>query len=156
MDGGAQGQTETGERVTVLVPGEQTDGRFALIEMTVGPSSALPLHAHTREDEVIYVLSGEITVHIDGARHACPAGSCVLLPRECEHTYSVQSDEATLLVLLLPAGLEGHYQKLDRSLRTERDIERLIAASARYGVEIVGPCPTHVRNGTGGGYDRSG
>jgi quercetin dioxygenase-like cupin family protein len=149
MDGGAQCQTETGERVTVLVPGERTDGRFALIEMTVGPSSALPLHAHTREDEVIYVLRGEITVHADGASRSCPAGSCVLLPREREHTFRVESDEATLLVLLLPAGLEGHYQELDRSLRTERHIERLIAASARYGVEIVGPSPTDARDTTG-------
>jgi quercetin dioxygenase-like cupin family protein len=125
--------------VRLLVAGNQTQGRLALLELAVRPADATPLHAHTREDEVIHVLQGEITVHLDGTWRRCAAGDSVLLPRGSEHAWYVESDEATLLLLLLPAGLEGYYQELARPVEPDRRIERLIAASARYGIEIVGP-----------------
>ena len=61
--------------------------------------------------------------------------------------YRVESDEARLLIFLLPAGLEGCYRELGQ-LAGEPDggpgkgsdrVERLVATAARYGVEITGP-----------------
>ncbi len=146
MSTGRQGPHATRELVNVLITGEQTQERLALVEMVVRPTEEPPLHAHTLEDEVIYVLRGEITVQLDGHNHRCTAGDCVLLPKGSEHTYSVESEEATLLLLLMPAGLESYYQEIGGPAETERHIEQLIAASARYGVEIVGPGPSATRS----------
>ncbi len=130
-----------GELVRTLVKGEQTQGRFSLVEMLVRHAEEPPLHSHTREDEFVYVLQGEVTFYKGGNRLECGAGDCVFLPKGCEHTYCVESDQARLLVLFMPAGLEGYYQELGECSDADQYIERLIAISARYGVQITGPGP---------------
>lgn len=142
-----------GARVRVRVAGEQTQQRYALVELVARPGEEPPLHTHTRETEVIHVLRGEITVQVDGRAMRCAAGEGARLPPGSEHTYAVMSDEATLLLLLTPAGLEAYYRELDSPIAADRRVERLIAASARYGIEIVGPGdvapPVHAPNGAG-------
>ncbi|CAA9566108.1 MAG: hypothetical protein AVDCRST_MAG70-2052 [uncultured Thermomicrobiales bacterium] len=132
------------DSVRLLVTGEETQGRFAVIETRERRGQEPPLHAHGREDELVHVLEGEVTFHKDGQRLACPAGTSVLLPAGSEHTYRVESQEARLLVVLAPPGLEGLYSEL-RGDGESPDAERLITASARYGVEIMGPAPTDDR-----------
>lgn len=139
------GQHEARGSVNLLVPGQQTQGRFALVENVVRPAEEPPLHMHTVEDEVIYVLQGEITVYLDGNWRTCAVGDCVLLPRGSEHTYCIESEEATLLILLMPAGFEDYYLEMDRPVEPERYVERMIAASARFGLEIGGPTPSAAR-----------
>lgn len=131
-----------GESTSLLVTGEQTGGRVALLETTVTGTQELPLHAHIHEDELIYVVHGEVTFYRDGMRLEGPAGTCVLLPKGSEHTYRVASSEARLLVMLMPAGLERYYQELDDVTETTHYTERLITVSAKYGVRMTGPGPT--------------
>jgi quercetin dioxygenase-like cupin family protein len=130
---------QTREPVRLLLGGEHTGNRFALVEIVTRPGEEPPLHLHTREDELVYVLRGEITVELGGARQRCVAGDCALLPRGCEHTWRVESGEATLLALATPAGLEGYYADLAQPVEPERRVEHLIVTSARYGIEIIGP-----------------
>ena len=131
-----------GGAVRVLVDGEATGGRLALLETRERRGAGPPRHVHMREDELVYVLAGRLTVEVDGEVRDCPAGSCLLLPRGGEHTYQVESTEARLLVLLLPAGLEGCYRELGSlagDVTGQPAVERLVATAARYGVEITGP-----------------
>jgi quercetin dioxygenase-like cupin family protein len=132
---------QTSEPVRLLVAGDQTQNRFALVEIATRSGEEPPLHIHTREDELVYVVRGEVVVHLDGTERRCAAGECALLPMGSEHTWRVDSGEATLLILATPAGLEGYYAALADPVEPDRRVERLIAASARYGVEIVGPAP---------------
>ena len=129
------------EPATLLVAGDQTQGRFALVETIAWHTDEPPMHSHSQEDEIVYVVRGDVTFYVDGDRLERPAGSCVFLPKGSEHTYSIESEEARLLVLLLPAGLEGYYQELDELVGAEQDIDRLITVSARYGVNITGRGP---------------
>ena len=136
-----------GTLLGVPVAGEETGGRFALVETRQQRGDGPPRHVHTREDEVVYVLEGRLTVYLGEEPLDAPAGTCVLLPRGGEHTYRVESEEARLLVFLLPAGLEGCYRELDQAARAadgapdkgSHQVERLVATAARYGVEITGP-----------------
>lgn len=146
MIDGTQDRRGPSEQVSVLVPGEETQERFALLEVVVRRSDESPLHTHTLEDEVIYVVRGEVTIYLDGTQLRCTEGTCVVLPRGSEHICRAESDEATLLVLLMPAGLETWYQELAGSSGSVGHIERLIAASARYGVKIMGPGPSAPRH----------
>jgi quercetin dioxygenase-like cupin family protein len=129
------------ESTSLLITGEQTGGRFALLETTTKGLQELPLHAHTREDELIYVVRGELTFYRDGTWLEGPAGTCVLLPKGSEHAYRVTSGEARLLIMLMPAGLEGYYQELGQVTETTHYTERLISVSAKYGVRLTGPAP---------------
>jgi quercetin dioxygenase-like cupin family protein len=119
--------------------GEATGGRFALIQMIVRREHEPPSHLHTREDEVVYVVEGTIVVSVDGARAEYHAGEAVFLPRGHAHAYQLCTDEAHLLVLAVPAGIEGFYAELEDARGDTRYVERLIAVAARYGLEITGP-----------------
>jgi quercetin dioxygenase-like cupin family protein len=141
--GDANALARRGRRVRLLLSGEDTGGRFALLETVVARGGEPPGHIHTREDQAVYVLAGAARFCVDGAWRECPAGTCVLLPRGTEHTFLVRSERARLLVLLVPAGLEGFYREFDERERDSSvgmpDFERLVTVAARYGVEIAVP-----------------
>ena len=134
-----------GDATSVLVAGEETGGRFALIEVQERRGAIPPRHVHTREDEIVYVLEGHVIFVAGDEILDAPAGTCVLLPRGGEHTFRIESAEARLLVLVTPAGLEGYYRELDRPDARAGEapgVERLGATAARYGMAITGPPPT--------------
>lgn len=131
-----------GRECTVLLAGEQTNGRFAVVETRERPGAEPPRHMHSREDEFVYVLEGRVTFDRDGERFDRPSGAWLFLPRGMEHTFSVESPEARLLVVLSPAGLEHSLRELSQSdapVDECQAIERMIATAARYGVSITGP-----------------
>jgi quercetin dioxygenase-like cupin family protein len=131
-----------GDTWTVLVAGEHTDGRFAVVETRERHGAGPPKHVHSREDELICVLDGHVTFDRDGERLDGPAGTWLFLPRGIEHAFSVESPEARLLVVLSPAGLEGYLRELSQTGEAVAElqlIERLVATVARYGIAITGP-----------------
>lgn len=126
----------------VLVAGAETGGRFAVIEARERRDTAQPRHIHTREDEIVYVLAGQVLFEIAGEHRTAPAGACIFLPRDSEHSYRVESDEALLLIFVAPAGLEAYYCELHQSAVAQggqNDIEWLVTLAARFGLTITGP-----------------
>ena len=54
--------------MTFLATGEETQGKFALIE-AVGRKGNVPTpHIHHQEDEIFYVLEGEVAVSVNASR----------------------------------------------------------------------------------------
>ena len=49
--------------------------------------SGPPRHVHSREDELFYVLEGEIVFELDGTRHTVRPGGTVYLRRGVVHAY---------------------------------------------------------------------
>jgi quercetin dioxygenase-like cupin family protein len=141
--------------VQVVVSGAETGGRFALLTTHTQRGGEPPLHAHSREDEVVYVVEGHVTVYVGDEQRDCPAGACVVLPRGREHTFRVESGSARLLVLLLPAGLEDLYRELGTSSHLHggnvragsQDVDRLVTLAAHYGVAITGSGPREPSEG---------
>jgi quercetin dioxygenase-like cupin family protein len=128
-------ETETSSRARVLVAAEETGGGLTIIEMHV--KSPAPRHTHAHEDEIVYILEGHLTFHLNGATIDAPTGSCIILPRTVEHSYRVISDDARLLVIVTPPGLENFYREVGTP--GSLPIEQLISTAARYGVTITGP-----------------
>ena len=77
----------------VVVSGDETGGRFALLETLTRRGAEPPLHLHSREDELVYVLAGRVTFCQGDQDLRCGPGDGVLLPRGCEHSYRVESGE---------------------------------------------------------------
>lgn len=143
-----------GSMVTVLVGGERTGGRFALMESVERAGCWQPLHMHSREDEVVHVLEGRVRFWLDDAWIERGAGETLLLPRGREHAHAVASEAARLLVLAIPAGLEGYYRELGQPVRgpcVYQEAERLVIVAARYGVVITGPPPADDASGRSDG-----
>lgn len=119
----------------LLVTGDETGGTFAVFEMHVTSSS--PRHAHAHEDEIVYVLEGHLSFTRAGQITDVPAGACITLPRTIEHSYRVLTNEARLLVIVTPAGLENFYREVGTP--GSLPAEQLVSTAARYGITITGP-----------------
>jgi hypothetical protein len=70
----AQGLWFAGVRVIVRVDAAQSDGRVGVCESEESRGVRLPLHVHTREDEQVVVLEGEILVRVAERTHALTPG----------------------------------------------------------------------------------
>ena len=128
------------EGADVLIAGEATGGRFALVQTVEVRGGEPPRHRHEREDEILHVLDGALRVWIAGAWVEAPAGTTVVLPRGVEHGFVVAASRTRLLTALSPAGFEGFYRET-AGLSNPIDLDRLVAMAARYGCEITGPSP---------------
>lgn len=125
-----------------------TDGRYAAMELLAPKGFASPLHVHRLEDEFFVVLEGEVRVrHGDDVIEAS-TGSLVYGPRDVAHAFRVDSEEARILLIFGPAGVEGFFREAGKPARsrglppvTERflDREALKAIGDRYRQEFVGP-----------------
>jgi quercetin dioxygenase-like cupin family protein len=132
----------TRQHATIRVRGEDTGGRLALVETVEVRGAESPCHRHHWEDEVIYVVTGELAVCVGGTWITAPSSTTVLVPRCVEHGFTVLSETATILTAFAPAGFEGFYRENDAApwaSDTSIAIERLLATAARYGCDITGP-----------------
>src|SRR5271169_140561 len=101
----------SGHLLTFLATGEDTQGRFALIEVVGRKGNVPPPHIHHREDETFYILEGEMTASVGGQTIKGTPGTVIFLPRNVAHSFEVESEELRMLVLLAPAGLEGYFKE---------------------------------------------
>jgi mannose-6-phosphate isomerase-like protein (cupin superfamily) len=89
------------------------------------PGYGVPLHVHADEDELFYILDGEITLDaVDGSTTVRP-GSFVHLPRGVAHGFRNVSDiPARMLVVTTPGGaLEGVFRGLDAASRGDEPLD---------------------------------
>lgn len=101
-----------GSLMTFLVNGEDTGGQLACVEGTVRRGTEPPMHVHTREDETILVLDGELDYVVGDETYSAGPGGCVFLPRNVPHTYRQRTDIVKALLVFSPAGLEGFFKEL--------------------------------------------
>lgn len=131
-----------GTPVLVKVAGTDTNGQMAMFYIAATPMSGPPLHRHSREDELFYVLDGEITWEIDGRRITGGPGTTVLAPRGSAHSYQNFTEEtAHMLVMVTPAGFERFFEEIHRANqgRSEPDLGEATRIMADHGVELLGP-----------------
>lgn len=129
-----------GDTQYVLLTGEDTEGRFALMENENPPGVGPPPHVHRNEDEAFHVLEGRVAFEVDGERVVGEAGATMFLPRGSTHTWEVVGDEpARMLIMLMPAGLEDYFRELsDLDGDGPPDMEEVLEVSARHGIEFPG------------------
>ena len=143
-----QGRTVAlvGDVYRFLATGEDTNGKYTLIEALVGPGGGPPPHVHSREEEGFYILEGEITFTINGERVVATAGMFANMPVGTPHSFKNESNKpAKMLVSVAPAGLEKMFMEIGVPLAegattalppTREDIEKLLAIAPKYGIEF--------------------
>jgi quercetin dioxygenase-like cupin family protein len=75
-----------GGTYTILVTGEQTAGRYSLIDMLVPPGGGPPPHRQDFE-EMFTILAGEIELTFRGEVQLASAGSTVNIPANAPHSF---------------------------------------------------------------------
>jgi quercetin dioxygenase-like cupin family protein len=133
---------------TMKASAEDTGEAFVLFEDSMAQGKMTPLHQHPNEDESLYVLEGELLVHIDGEEHALGKGGFFLAPRGVAHAFMVTSESARVLALQTPGTGEAFYRAASEPASSADDASRpadlarlRAAAEASPTIEILGPPP---------------
>jgi quercetin dioxygenase-like cupin family protein len=135
---------------TILADARETGGRFGLVESLSPKGTEPPRHVHSQEDEAFYLLEGEITFFIGEETHEATPGTFVSAPRGVPHSYTFETEEIRMLVLLAPGGFEEFFrppllsepaQAMEPPPPAEGppDVPAMVAALEQRGVEVVGP-----------------
>ena len=117
------------------------EANVAIVEHTLPPHTlAAPLHRHSREDEISYVLEGEMTVLADEELSTVPAGESVVKGRGVWHTFWNAGDEPLrFLEIIAPGEFSEFFEEvapltpLDPS--DDDAIEEFLRIGERYGFE---------------------
>jgi|SRR5690348_4471842 quercetin dioxygenase-like cupin family protein len=96
-----------GATVVIKASGEHTLGQLGVMESAYPPGLSVREHVHAGEDEMFYLLAGELRGFCGGDKWSATAGSFVFVPRDCPHGFTVTSTEqARALVITGPSQLD--------------------------------------------------
>jgi len=136
----------TNTLMRVMADTASTGGQFCMIEQTAPKGYSPPLHVHGREDQLLYVVEGQITAQLDGVNSTVKAGESVWLPRGIPHCFKIESETAKLIEISTPAGFEqfhiGMGEPASAPVIPEPgpvDPAALAEAVASYGGKVLGP-----------------
>ena len=127
---------------------EETGGAFLVFEDLMSKGKMTPLHRHPDAAEMLYVLEGEILLHIDGQEHRVGPGGMAMAPRGVAHAFSVVSEVARMVFFQTPGGAQDFYRSASEPVTSGTDLfgpvdfARVQDSAKRHGgVEILGPPP---------------
>lgn len=89
-----EGETTASDMV-IKARARDMGGDFSVMEGAIKPHELLAPHSHKYEDQLVYVISGELEFEVggkDGLRFTAPAGSYVQKPRGIMHTFWNKTD----------------------------------------------------------------
>ena len=108
-----------------------------------------PPHIHHREDETFYVVEGEMTFSVGDETIKATAGTMVLAPRDIPHSFTIDSEQVRMLVMVAPAGAEGFFKECSVPAPSMTlpppaevpysEIQKMLALAPTYGFEFVRP-----------------
>lgn len=105
-----------GDTYTILLTGEDTGGRFCLIDMYIPPGGGPPPHRHDFE-ETFTILEGELDVIFRGKKLVARAGETINIPSNAPHQFQNSSSEPVrLLCTCSPAGQERFFLEVGVSV----------------------------------------
>jgi len=131
-----------GEETLVKVSSEDSDGTLAFFHLVAPPMSGPPRHVHSREDELFYVLEGELVFELDGERHTVRGGDTVYLRRGVVHTYqNFTTSDARLLITTTPGNFCNLFIEMSAATPpgTMPSFELIDTIATKYGISTLGP-----------------
>lgn len=139
-----------GDTYTITISGEETGGRFCVIDMHVPPGGGPPPHRHDFEETFI-LLEGEIEATFRGSKFNVQAGDTINIPANAPHQFHNASNKPTrMLCICSPAGQDNFFKevgvqvatrttsppKLDAKQQAEF-IQKVRAIAPKYRTELL-------------------
>jgi mannose-6-phosphate isomerase-like protein (cupin superfamily) len=101
-----------GDTYTITVTGEQTDGRFCVIDMHIPPGGGPPPHRHDFEETFI-LLEGEMEATFRGKKSIVRADDTLNIPANAPHQFhNTSTRPVRMLCICSPAGQEKFFMEV--------------------------------------------
>jgi glyoxylate utilization-related uncharacterized protein len=114
--------------------------------MRVAPGKGVPRHTHTREDEALFVLSGELEATVGDEIFTLRAGETLIAPRNIPHELRNSSNGSNhYLIMFSPAGFEEFLKATsvpapDNAVAPSEPpavaVQNVFSLAARYGIRF--------------------
>ena len=142
-----------GSLMSFLVKSSETQNSLCLVEYRSRPGHEPPPHIHLDQDEVFYLLEGELEVYCLGQVRIVRAGEAMFLPRNQAHAWYVTSSTIRALVMTSPGGLDGYFEEMSSPAASmelppaattyaQADPTQAIATGEKHGIKILTPAET--------------
>jgi quercetin dioxygenase-like cupin family protein len=93
---------------------EWSGGAYCVMDQLVAPRSLVAAHSHELEDQAVWVLSGTLTLWVDGEQAAVAAGGFALRPAGLAHSmWNATADPVRILEITNPG---ENFQRYMRTL----------------------------------------
>jgi len=133
--------------VTIKALGNDTGASYSIVEKVVYPGQEVSRHVHTSEDEMWYMLEGELIWNLGGRESLGRKGSFIHLPRFVAHSFMNKSDKpARMLLMFAPGGFEQWFLDVGRAVHdpsqlppdvTDEELTQALLRSQEYGIMFV-------------------
>jgi mannose-6-phosphate isomerase-like protein (cupin superfamily) len=125
-----------GHAIVVLLDGKQTGWKFTAFLNITPPGGGPGPHYHEREDEWFYIIEGRVSFLMNGIWTDLFPGDCVYSPRGSVDGFKNNTDQPIrVFINVAPAGFEHFFAEVvEEGARPERDMDRITAISAKYGL----------------------
>jgi quercetin dioxygenase-like cupin family protein len=134
-----------GDTYTILLTGQDTAGRYCLIDMYIPPGGGPPLHRHDFE-ESFTLLKGKIEVTFRGVKSVLRAGETANIPANAPHQFQNKTKHPVrLLCTCSPAGQDEFFLAVGTPVasRTTRPPKPTDASMAAFGKKSMALAPKY-------------
>lgn len=126
-----------GTKMLHKLSGADTGSLFTFGSVEVEPGFGPPLHVHTHEDEMFYILEGEIEFTIDGKTFVAGAGTTVFGPRGVPHAFRGAGEKAAkFLIFVTGDNFERFYPRWEAAM-VGGDFARAEEIAEAHGIRFV-------------------
>jgi mannose-6-phosphate isomerase-like protein (cupin superfamily) len=99
--------------VTCKVRSDQTDDQYTVLELVLSSREGAPLHVHQREDEIMFIVEGELDVQYGTEIHHALPGAIIVLPKGQPHAFLNSGQTPTrVLITAIPGGLDRYFEEV--------------------------------------------
>lgn len=144
-----------GDIYNLLVTGKESNNVFFQFEAIVPEGGGPPPHIHSREDETIYVVSGNVEFYLGDKKHLAKAGDFVYISRGTVHNFkNVSKETAKLLLTFSPSGMDDYFAEVFTEVKdknaptppiTDELIRKLTEVAPKYGMTFLQPSESEKR-----------
>jgi mannose-6-phosphate isomerase-like protein (cupin superfamily) len=128
-----------GDQVTIKVASDESPNGQAIVSVEVPPGSGTPCVTHAKEEEVYYLVEGELLMHTPTEKHLLQPGDMVHLPPLTPHGYRNPGDRpARFLAWTVGGPMDRFFVTMaERVHQLPQDLEAMQAVLAEFGVQRV-------------------
>jgi quercetin dioxygenase-like cupin family protein len=130
-----------GHAITTSFTKHTTEGNYYVFEVITPPGLGLPPHVHEWEDELIYMVEGELEIMLGDQQFVVRPGDHVFFPRYVPHAFQNAGSKASKAIFtVVPGGsFDDFFDKLAALPPGEPDMARVIEIFAEHGMRILLP-----------------
>ncbi|KGJ92816.1 cupin domain-containing protein [Colwellia psychrerythraea] len=110
-----------------IMTGEETEGRFSLMEALVNPGDGGPFHLHHREDESFLITKGEMVFYDGKNRIVATTGTFVMCHPRSKRAFRNESNtQVRMIIFYTPPGIEKMIEMEGKVIDPKSEIIHLV------------------------------